>query len=297
MSFDGRYIDCTFCGLFKLSRSADYSYFKNEDRVSINVRATLSWLVRSHNAENTFIITTSVVESIDSGAIRRPSREMQVLNLVRWIGDRIEQSGSTISAFPVNLSAIIGAISPAIAQSMVEECIESGLVRKTVKNINPGSRFVYHDLSSKGWQTYELSRKGSSPGNYGFLALKFNDIDLDRFVNEVVKPATLELGYGIFDMRDLSQAGLIDNLMRSKIRDSAFVVADLTHDNLGAYWEAGFAEGVGKPVIYLCNRSRFQQFKTHFDVNHYTTLLWDEADPQGFTLQYIATLKRSLGLQ
>ena len=63
-------------------------------------------------------------------------------------------------------------------------------------------------------------------------------------------------------MRDVSQAGLIDNVMRVQIRDSAFILADLTDDNLGAYWEAGFAEGLGKPVIYLCEAARFDNAKT-----------------------------------
>ena len=36
------------------------------------------------------------------------------------------------------------------------------------------------------------------------------------------------------------------------VRDAAFVISDLTHDNSGAYWEAGYAEGLGKPVIYIC---------------------------------------------
>jgi len=32
--------------------------------------------------------------------------------------------------------------------------------------------------------------------------------------------------------------------MRLEIRRSRFAVVDLTHGNRGAYWEAGFAEGL-----------------------------------------------------
>ena len=45
--------------------------------------------------------------------------------------------------------------------------------------------------------------------------------------------------------------------MRERIRDAAFVLVDLTHDNPGAYWEGGYAEGLGKPVIYICEASKF----------------------------------------
>jgi nucleoside 2-deoxyribosyltransferase len=43
----------------------------------------------------------------------------------------------------------------------------------------------------------------------------------------------------------------------------------------GAYWEAGYAEGLGKPVIYLCKRSAFGKGDTHFDTNHHLTVQWD----------------------
>lgn len=95
-------------------------------------------------------------------------------------------------------------------------------------------------------------------------------------------------------MGDVPQAGIVDNIMRIRIRDSAFVIADLTHDNSGAYWEEGYAEGLGKPVIYICEKTKFNEKTTHFDTNHCTTVLWSEDDPEGFRKELIATLRRSL---
>ena len=97
-------------------------------------------------------------------------------------------------------------------------------------------------------------------------------------------------------MRDIARAGIIDNIMRAEICDAAFVVIDLTHDNSGAYWEAGYAEGLGKPVIYICEKSKFDEAKTHFDTNYCTTVLWTASDGEGFQDQFVATLRRSLNL-
>ena len=36
------------------------------------------------------------------------------------------------------------------------------------------------------------------------------------------------------------------------------MISDLSHGNYGAYWEAGFAEGLGKAVIYTCERTIFE---------------------------------------
>ena len=100
-----------------------------------------------------------------------------------------------------------------------------------------------------------MTRKntGSPLENCGFIAMQFDDPDLDPFVKDIVKPAVKEgTGYDLVDMRDIARAGIIDNIMRTQIRDAAFVIVDLTHDNPGAYWEAGYAEGLGKTChIYL----------------------------------------------
>ena len=78
-------------------------------------------------------------------------------------------------------------------------------------------------------------------------------------MKDVVKPAVQDgIGYDLVDMNDIARAGIIDNIMRTQIRDAAFVIVDLTHDNPGAYWEAGYAEGLGKPVIYICEKEKFE---------------------------------------
>ena len=151
-------------------------------------------------------------------------------------------------------------------------------------------------LALDGWERYEAGKRGEFEGNYGFIAMQFDDPDLDNFVRDVVKPAVKQgTGYGLVDMRDVAQAGVIDNIMRIQIRDSAFVIADLTHDNYGAYWEAGYAEGLGKPVIYICEKAKFERDRSHFDTNHCTTIPWSKDDSERFSRELIATLRRSLG--
>lgn len=59
------------------------------------------------------------------------------------------------------------------------------------------------------------------------------------------------------------------------------MLADLTDENRGAYREAGYAEGSGKPVIYICKREKFRKAKTHFDTNHCTTITWSADDAEG----------------
>ena len=132
---------------------------------------------------------------------------------------------------------------------------------------------------------------------FGFLAMQYNDEELEAFSVNHMKPAVREtLHFNLKDMRDISQAGVIDNLLRNTLREAKFVVADLTHGNNGAYWEAGFAEALGKPTIYTCEKKRFKELKTHFDTNHCTTILWSSDEPQKFRKEFANTIRRSLGL-
>ena len=61
----------------------------------------------------------------------------------------------------------------------------------------------------------------------------------------------------------------------------------------GSYWEAGYAEGLGKPVIYICEKAKFDEVKTHFDTNHSTTVPWSEGKGDEFKRELIATLRRA----
>ena len=107
-----------------------------------------------------------------------------------------------------------------------------------------------------------------------FMAMPFGDDELDQVYRRHLRPAVAKTGFILQRVDEQPTAGLIDYNMELMIRRSRFVIADLTQENRGAYWEAGFAEGLGKPVVYTCRRSYFEQHKTHFDTSHRQTVTW-----------------------
>ena len=223
------------------------------------------------------------------------SPAIQAMNLIRYIGDEVSKSGEPIYQLP-GLKTIIDAPSETFAEQLVEELGGSGIIKmgeplKTIRR----TAFMQVNLTLAGWERYEAEKRGRFDGNYGFIAMQFGDADLDDFVRNVVKPDVMNAtGCDLVTLHDVAKAGVIDNIMRVKIRDAKFVIADLTHDNRGAYWEAGYAEGLGKPVIYICETTKFDEKKTHFDTNHCTTIPWSRDDDAGFRERLTATLRRSL---
>ena len=217
----------------------------------------------------------------------------QAINLIRYIGDKVTESGKPIVLY--RFAEKIGAPSEELADDLLEDLWDSGLVKmfEPAKTLSDGTTFLNVNLTMDGWNLY--NEEGNEQfDRYGFIAMQFNNPDLD-FIEEIVKPAVREnIGCDLVDMNDVKRAGIIDKIMREEIEGAEFVIADLTHDNLGAYWEAGYAEGLRKPVIYICEKGKFETVKTHFDTNHCTTITWSKGDEENFCQDLTATILRSL---
>jgi nucleoside 2-deoxyribosyltransferase len=59
-----------------------------------------------------------------------------------------------------------------------------------------------------------------------------------------------------------------------EISKSGLVVADVTGQNQGVYFEAGYAKGLNIPVIWTCNVNEVNDI--HFDTRQYNTILWED---------------------
>jgi len=110
------------------------------------------------------------------------------------------------------------------------------------------------------------------------MALRFGQPMIDRMVEECARPAVSRTGFELRVLTDQQGAGLIDNQIRAALLSARFVISDLTHGSYGAYWEAGFGEGRGIPVIYTCEKAEWERNKSHFDTNHMATIIWDNDD-------------------
>jgi hypothetical protein len=145
-----------------------------------------------------------------------------------------------------------------------------------------------------GWQRYEELKRAEVQSRTAFMAMQFDDEELNQMVNDAFKPAVARTGFELRVLTDGQPAGLINDQLRVALRTSRFVIADLTHGNKGAYWEAGFAEGLGRPVIYTCRKKEWQEQKTHFDTNHLNTIIWDPGNPEDAAVHLTATIRATL---
>ena len=291
--------DCEVCGRYDASSSVlEDKLDTQHDNLTGIQRAVLSHRIREANdagREPPLLTTYDVDDVVANGRLPNPAQ--QATNIIRFVGERIGPIGKPLGELPLSFPAAVGSPNRDFALRIAKQLARAGYLEAIpCGHMESPDEIMEVDLTLVGWAEFDKEKRGQTAGGYGFIALKFGDDILDPFVTHVIKPAIATLGFDLVDMRDAAEAGIIDNVMRARIRDASFVLVDLTHANEGAYWEAGYAEGLSKPVLYLCNREVFEASGTHFDTNHCTTVLWDAAMPDPFTAELTATLRRSLGL-
>lgn len=273
-------ISCPRCGQYQV----DYvtKGYLNSEEFKRN-SATLSHTIRKMQRNNEFpLLDLASISRIVKNALPKPSE--QANNFILWLGDNIPSFGDEVDVYGLVMQAEIGARTQEGMDKVVEYLIEKKLIEST--NVITSSyldgpiepRQFKMTLTMDGWEYYEKLQQGTSLNQRAFIAMKFGDDDLDYMLANCFRFAVKNTGFNLFRLDDAPKAGLIDDRLRVEIRVSRFLIADLTHENPGAYWEAGYAEGLGKPVIYTCEKKKFEEKKTHFDTNHHTTVLWDKGN-------------------
>ncbi len=141
-------------------------------------------------------------------------------------------------------------------------------------------------ITPKGWAYLDEIRDINVNADVVFIASKYEE-NINKYLDKYVVSALEELGYKPKLMRSHPHTNIIDNEMISLIKKSRFVIVDLTENSLGAYYEAGYAQGLGLEVIYTCEKS-FRENKNneslkgvHFDTSHYPINDWEFGDNQG----------------
>ena len=177
-----------------------------------------------------------------------------------------------------------------VLKHLVENQFLDGDLASTMGDAGRG----FFTLSFDGWQYYDQLERGAVNSRKAFMAMEYCDEELDQIVDEHFKPAVADTGFKLYRLDEAPKAGLIDDRLRVEIRNSRFLIADLTHGNNGAYWEAGYAEGLGKPVIYTCKEEKFDKDNPHFDTNHHLTVTWDKNKIQNSVNLLKATIRATL---
>lgn len=277
------YTDCPRCGDFQLGRALADDL--PEMKLSAERRALASHFIRRRQGAKRVVLDEDFFASVAKQALPTPIELSD--NLLLAIAERTRgRPGAPVSVDYNNdpsLEASIGAVDKEDLLWAVRNLDEQVLVKGQWL-----SHFANGHITAAGWERIEELRLAHVSSRYAFFARQFKNDDLDRAYDQCLKKAVADTGY---ELRTVPQkAGHIDAIIEDDIRRCQFVVADLSDGNAGAYWEAGLAEGLRKPVIYICRAG----IKTHFDTDHRQTVRWDLSDLDGTAKSLKAVIRNTL---
>lgn len=151
-------------------------------------------------------------------------------------------------------------------------------------------------VTPKGWtRYYQLTEGTPSMQNPAFLAMWFGgkerSSEMSALYESALAPAVREAGFKVRRADSDQHNNYVMNQIIGYIRTAPFVVAELTNQNLGVYYEAGYAAGLGISVIPCCPTSESE--KVHFDIQQVSQIRWES--PDDLRRQLTARILGSIG--
>lgn len=121
-----------------------------------------------------------------------------------------------------------------------------------------------------------VAEQSTAPdSSQAFVAMWF-DPSMEDLFREGIAPGVEDAGYKSFRVDQDPSLHRIDDQIIAEIRRSRFIVADFTQGASGArgsvYYEAGFAHGLGLPVIFTCREDQIKEL--HFDTRQHYHIAW-----------------------
>jgi hypothetical protein len=270
-------------GTYRIARSV----IEEARRLEPQEKARLTtWIVDQHQiGESEPLITSATLALIrdrpDLKFRQKISRFFQFLRSIDFgVGKAIRISG-LVDPFQQfwegRLSAWLEVSEPQQLSHLLNAFQQEGLIAKEGE---------FYRLTSAGLG--RLDDLGPITGNsQAFVAMWFSPTLEEAYVAGI-DPAIRHNGYDPLRIDKKEHINKIDDEIIAEIRRSRFVVADFTSELVnvekrtvliprgGVYYEAGFAQGIGVPVIWTVRADCIDY--VHFDTRQYSHVVWDNPD-------------------
>jgi len=257
-------LGCGFCGTYSITDQA-VDEIRSERKLRAQSRLISGALRAFSDSKKPFYLRTDNIDDLIQAA--RPPRlpEDAVDQILVLVRGRTEYYGEYAAIQPEDI---------AVTYSPNFKELENYLrLAATLGYLDGPVASREYSLTAAGWRRLAEIGRATPDGNAAFVAMWFKD-DLKPAWTEGFMPALAEAGYSPIRVDLIQHNGKIDDRIIAEIRKAAILIADFTGNRGGVYFEAGFALGIGVPVIWTC-QSRYIK-RVHFDTRQYNHLVWDE---------------------
>lgn len=142
-------------------------------------------------------------------------------------------------------------------------------------------------LLPDGWKRVDELQVDIKNNKNVFVSMAFNEGTKDT--REALREGIIKAGYSPEFIDEIIHNKQIVPEMFRLIRESRFLILEISDPNYGAYYEAGYALGLGKEVIICCKaevfakqyeteeEKKYQKYlKPHFDIAQKQILVWED---------------------
>lgn len=262
VDYDGTDIDCGYCGDFSVTGSVlpQLASLSIPDRKKI-----FQWIYEQQLSGEKPKIDSHVLSTI----LARPLKSFsEIVNQILLYLDKTTiEFGQFFQISDPKLLHPSGTFDWTSYDRIIRSLPDMNLINFT------GDQQQFY-LTPDGFEKIEKIKHTDSQGLQGFVAMWFDD-QMRSAWDHGFQPAITEAGYlpRRIDLKD--HVNKICDEIVLEIRRSKFLVADFTGQRGGVYYEAGFAHGLGIPVIFTCKDDEIKNL--HFDIRQYNFINWKDA--------------------
>jgi hypothetical protein len=269
-NFDTRNIriDCERCGGFEVTTDCLGALM---DRRALDLVPFLSAATREYHEGGKRLLLTTTNWHDAATRHRNVSVSDKLEKLFQLLAKRCEVPGGQTRLMPPLDYPLISAKSWNEVYAYLGHLHDSGLIE--LSRLADGH--VDCEVTVPGWQRLDPSREaGGEPGTC-FVAMWFTE-EMENIYDVAIAPAIEhDNPYKAVKINRIAHNNQITDEIMARIRGCEFMVADFTGQRGGVYYEAGFARGLGRTVIYTCRADSFKE--VHFDTSVMNHLVWSDA--------------------
>lgn len=142
-------------------------------------------------------------------------------------------------------------------------------------------------INHNGWLRIDELQRVIDYNKNVFVAMSF--ADEAKQTREAIRQGIISAGYSPKFIDEVIHNHQIVPEMLRLIRESRFLILEISDPNYGAYYEAGYALGLGKEVIVCCSKDvftksyeteeeqKYQKYlRPHFDIAQKQILVWND---------------------
>lgn len=252
-------VTCPRCGVYDITDKLK-TFDKDGSILNDKERLVLSHAVRRATDAHGGFAETLNLESVKDDVIARhplPDPVEQADHLIDYIARHCTYGELTESEHPEAWAARVGVRSVLQLKDLYRDLLslikQEGLGVPEADTIASRTDLRF-GLTMEGWKRARELRQRRGPGNQAFVAMWFHPGLLPAYTDGFV-PALTDTGHRPFRVDFAAHNNKIDDVVVAEIRRSQLVIVDTTGARPNAYWEAGFAMGLGIPVLWCCNES------------------------------------------